>query len=78
MWPYYVYAVAIASLITSLYFKDKLQLKLFILFLGFGAFTTLFVYGLLFLWLYITLMVVWFIGYFVINILISKKRSNNG
>lgn len=78
MWPYYLFALAIASLITGLYFKEKLQIKLFVLFLGFGIFTTLFVYGLLFLWLYITLMVVWFIGYFVVNILISKKRSNNG
>ena len=74
-WPYYLFAVSLASLITGLYFKDKFQLKLFALFLGFGLITLLFVQKLLVLWLFITLMVVWFILYFVINIIVFRKRS---
>ena len=36
IWPYYLISISIASLITSIYFKDKLQAKLCALFLGFG------------------------------------------
>ena len=73
-WPYYLFSVALASLITGLYFKDKLQFKLFILFLGFGLITLLFVQKLLVLWLFIVLMVLWFVAYFVVNTILSKKR----
>ena len=31
--PYYLFSISLSSLITGLYFKDKLQLKLFVLFL---------------------------------------------
>lgn len=75
MWPYYLFSVAFASLFTALYFKDKLQLKLFVLFLGFGIITLLFINLFIkLIWLYIVLMLVWFIGYFVVNIFIFKKR----
>lgn len=72
--PYYLFAVSFASLCTHLYFKDKLQLKLFILFLGFGALTLLFSLKLLVLGWYIGLMVSWFVLYFITNILMSSKR----
>ena len=74
-WPYYLFSVALASLITGLYFKDKFQLKLFVLFLGFGLITLLFVQKLILLWLFIVLMVLWFVAYFVINIFVFRKRS---
>ena len=73
--PYYLFSVALASLITGLYFKHKLQIKLFILFFGFGLITLLFSLNLLGLWWYVGLMVVWFIPYFVVNLVIFKKRS---
>ena len=76
LWPYYLFAVSISSFVTAMYFKDKLQLKIFILFLGFGLLTLLFVKHLMWLWLYITLMILWFVLYFVINIIRSKKRGN--
>lgn len=73
--PYYLFAVSFASFATWLYFKDKLQMKLFILFLGFGLITLLFSFKLLLLVWYVVLMVAWFIIYFVANIVIFKKRS---
>ena len=73
--PYYLFAVSLASLITGLYFKDKLQMKIFVLFLGFGIITLLFSLKLLGLWWYIGLMITWFVVYFVANLVIFKKRS---
>ncbi len=75
IWPFYLLAVAIASLTTALYFKDKLQLKLFILFLIFSAISMLFAFKLLNLVWFISLMVGWFVLYFVVNIILFKIRS---
>ena len=75
LWPYYLFAVALASLSTYVYFKDKLQLRLFVLFSGFGVISLLFSLALLNLVWFIVLMVVWFIAYFIINIVISKRRN---
>lgn len=77
-WPYYLFAVAIACLVTAIYFKDKLQAKLFVLFLGFGLITLLFVQHIIQLWLMIVLLILWFVLYFVMNIVIYKKRRKNG
>ena len=74
-WPYYLFAVSLSSLITGVYFKDKLQLKLFVLFLGFGLITLTFVQSLINLIWFIVLLVIWFVAYFVVNVLLSKKRS---
>jgi len=73
--PYYLFSVAVASFITSLYFKDRLQMKVFILFLGFGLITLLYATKLLILGWYIGLMVAWFVIYFVTNLIIFRKRS---
>jgi len=75
LWPYYLFAVSLASLITGMYFKDKLQLKLFILFLFFGLITLLFVQKLIILGWYIALMILTFVAYFAVNILLTKKRG---
>ena len=77
-WPYYLFALAIASLITGLYFKDKFQFKLFTLFLGFGIIVLLFTLDLINLWWMIGLLVAYFVLYFVINMLIFRKRRKNG
>ena len=61
--------------ISVLYFKDKLQLKLFILFLGFGLITLLFSQKLLELGWYIGVMIAWFVLYFTTNLVMFKKRS---
>ena len=74
--PYYVFSISFASLVTGLYFKHKLQIKFFILFFGFGLITLLFSLKLLGLGWYIGLMITWFIVYFVVNLVIFKKRSN--
>lgn len=74
LWPYYLFAIAFASLITAIYFKDKLQIKIFVLFLGFGLIALLFVQHLIKLWLLIVLLVVWFVVYFTFNIVMFKKR----
>ncbi len=73
-WPYYLLALSFASFFTGIYFKDKLQFKLCVLFLGFGLIILLFVQNLIVLWLMIVLLVVWFILYFTINIIMNKKR----
>lgn len=73
LWPYYLFAVSVSSLVTFMYFKDRLQFKISILFLGFGAITLLFVRHLLILWVYIVLMVVWFLMYFIVNSIIYKR-----
>ena len=75
LWPYYLLAISLASLITGMYFKDKLQLKLFILFLFFGLITLLFVQKLIILGWYIALMILVFVVYFAINIIVNKKRG---
>ena len=72
--PYYIFAVSIASLATGLYFKEKTQLRICILFLGFGVITLLFSLKLLLLGWYIGTMIAWFIVYFLTNIIIAKKR----
>ena len=74
LWPYYIFAISLASLITAIYFKDKLQIKFFFLFLGFGLITLLFVQHLIKLWLMIVLLVVWFVLYFTLNTVLFKKR----
>ena len=73
--PFYLFAVALASLVTSLYFKDKLQRKIFVLFLGFSLITLLFSLDLLRLLVYVSLMIAWFVVYFIANLVIFKKRS---
>ena len=75
LWPYYLFAVSLASLSTYLYFKDKLQLKLFVLFLGFGIVSLLFSLAILNLGWFIGLMVAWFVLYFAVNIILFKRRS---
>ena len=75
VWPYYFFAIAVASLITAIYYKDKLQTKLSVLFFGFGTISLLFVHDLIALWLFITLMIVWFVGYFTFNIIKAKRRK---
>ena len=75
LWPYYLFAVSFASFVTGVYFKDKLQLKLFILFLFFGLITLLFVQKLIILTWYIVLMVLVFVVYFAINLITNKKRG---
>ena len=70
--PYYVLSVSLSSLITGIYFKDKLQLKLFILFC---LITLLFSQKLIILGWYIGIMVAWFVVYFITNLIIFKKRS---
>ena len=75
LWPYYLLAVALAGLCTYLYFKDKLQLRLFILFSGFGGVSVLFSLAVLNLWWFIALMIVWFVVYFAINIIAFKRRN---
>lgn len=72
--PYYLFAISVASLVTALYFKDKLQFKIFILFLGFGLITLLFSYNLLSLWWFVGIMVSWFVAYFVTNLVLFRKR----
>ena len=74
-WPYYLFALALASLITAIFFKDKLQAKLFVLFLGLGLILLLFVQNIINLWWTIGLSIVWFIIYFVVNIIIFKRRK---
>lgn len=74
--PYYLFSIAFASLVTGVYFKHKLQMKLFVLFLGFGLITLLFSLKLLGLWWYVGIMIAWFVAYFVVNLVIFKKRSN--
>lgn len=76
LWPYYVLSVSFGGLITYICFKDKLQFKLFMLFLGFGLITLLFVRQLVVLWLYVVLMVLWFIGYFIVNTIVYKRGKN--
>ena len=75
LWPYYLFALSLASLVTAIYFKDKLQYKLFVLFLVFGLITLLFVQKLIILGWYVALMIFVFIAYFVINLIITKKRG---
>ena len=73
--PYYLFSVALSSLLTGLYFKHKLQLKVFVLFLGFGLITLLFVQDLLILGWFISLIIAWFFIYFIVNLVIFKRRS---
>ena len=73
--PYYLFAISLASLITGLYFKEKLQLKIFVLFLGFGLITLLFVQKLLILGWYVGIMIAWFVLYFIVNTILFRKRS---
>ena len=75
LWPYYLFAISLASLATGIYFKDKLQYKLFVLFLVFGLITLLFVQKLIVLGWYIALMALAFVVYFTINIMLNKKRG---
>lgn len=75
VWPYYLISIAVASLVTAICYKDKLQIKLFVLFLGFGLISIIFANNLIVLWLYIVLMVVWFVAYFVFNIIMAKRRK---
>ncbi len=74
-WPYYFFVLAIASMITAIYFKDKLQAKLFVLFLGFGFISLIFVQNLINVYVFVALLALWFILYFVINIIIAKRRK---
>ncbi len=74
-WALYLFALSIASLVTAIYFKDKFQFKLCVLFLGLGLIVLLCVQNLIPLWLAITLAGVWFVLYFVLNIVMFKRRK---
>lgn len=75
LWPYYLFAIALGCLVTGIYFKARSQFKIFVLFLGFGLITVLFVHKIIVLWLFITLLILWFVLYFVVNTVIFKKRA---
>ena len=72
--PYYLFSVSLSSLITGVYFKHKLQLKMFVLFFGFGVITLLFSLNLLGLWWYVGIMIAWFVVYFIVNLARFNKR----
>ena len=72
--PYYLFSVSLSSLITGVYFKHKLQLKMFVLFFGFGLITLLFSLNLLGLWWYVGIMITWFVVYFIVNLARFNKR----
>lgn len=74
-WPYYIFVFSFASLCTSIYFKEKIMAKVFFLLLGFGVITLIFTLGYIKLWLMITLLVGWFVMYFVMNTILHKRRS---
>lgn len=75
-WPYYIFAISFASMCTAIYFKEKIMAKVFVLTLGFGVITLMFSLGFIKLWLLITLLIIWFVAYFVFNIISHRKRSN--
>lgn len=74
-WPYYLFSLAIASLLTAIYFKDKMQAKLFVLFLGLGLILLLFVQNLINIGWTVALAITWFIIYFVFNLIVFKRRK---
>ncbi len=74
-WPYYIFAFSFASLITAIYFKEKLMAKVFVLLLGFGFISLCFTMGWIKFWIMITLLIVWFVLYFVFNTFMHKRRS---
>ncbi len=74
-WPYYIFAFSFASLVTAIYFKEKVMAKVFVLLLGFGFISLCFTMGWIKFWLMITLLVVWFVIYFVFNTIMAKRRS---
>ena len=76
LWPYYLYASALACLITGIYFRNNIELKFSILLLGFGVIIHLFVFNIIVLWLFILLMIVWFVIYFVVNSILFRRRIN--
>ena len=73
--PYYLFAISFACLVTGMYFKEKLQLRLFVLFLGFGVISLLYSFKLFTLWWFVGIMIGWFVLYFVANLILFKKRS---
>ncbi len=75
LWPYYIFAVSLASFSTFVYFRDKMQFKLFILFLGFGLISLMFVQDIFNLWWFIGLMIIWFVIYFTVNVVSYMRRK---
>lgn len=73
IWPGYIFSAALASIVVSIYFKDKFQLKLFFLFLGLGIIGLLYVMKLYVIWWMIGLMLGWFVLYFIINLIMFRK-----
>lgn len=75
LWPYYIFSISFACLITAVMFKDKLQYRLCVLFLVAGGLTVLKVYNILNVWWFVGLLVLWIIVYLIFNNIMYKKRN---
>lgn len=70
---YLLLGAAISSMITGMYFKSKSQKKLAILFIGLFVIVFLFKIGLYKWWLMLSAVLVWLIGFVVINNILYNR-----
>lgn len=75
LWHYMLLGISLASLITGMYFKVKFQKKLSILFLGLFVLAHLFQINLYKWWILIICIIVWLIGFIVVNNILHDRRK---
>lgn len=76
MWYYLVLSAGFSSLITGLYFKSAGLKKLSVLFAGIFAILLIYQgFGLITWWVMLILLVVWMLGFIIVNNLIQARRE---
>ena len=74
LWHYLVLGISLASFVTGIYFKINAQKKLALLFLGAFVLTYLFQIDLYNMWIMFIAIVIWIIGFIIVNNIFHNRR----
>lgn len=74
LWHYLLLGISLASYITGIYFKINTHKKLAILFLGLFILAFMFQIDIYNIWIMFVSMLVWLIGFIVINNILHNRR----
>lgn len=75
LWHYIILGAGLASLIAGIYFKSAGLKKLTILFVGLFVFALLFQINLYKWWVMLIIMLVWIIGFLMVNNILHNRRK---
>lgn len=76
LWHYLLLGISLASFVTGIYFKVKVQKKLALLFLGIFIIAFLFQINLYNIWIMLAITAIWVIGFIIVGNIIGGRRND--